>query len=461
MKKLINFSLMLVLSLVVTIVGTEAASADQTELTVGLYPYVPRIEQFQTAIETEWNKVHPEVALKFLSTTEWDGGYDIDPPAEADVYVFDAMFFEYFNSQGWLEPMQASEIDNLTDFVPYAIDGVRSGQEYYAIPQLGCASILFYQKDDTALAKATNLDQIDRALGQCTYTSDIPPDRRGLMLDMAGGTTNATLYLDTVHSINGIYPFPLPGNESQLNSNGIENMQELLAMASYENATDIEPPYKDSYERAEWFSNGWGRAVIGYTESMSAMSAETRENIGFKVMPLSREDESYPAVFYADPIAVNTTTEARGTRDLAVELANTMAASTTMVASIGPDGNHAYPQYLMASRPSVFHTLQQSFPLYGDMYSLIADNNPIMFKLNDRSREWLDAMKNTIKVEAREDYPCSCDREAVEEIPNNYAAPPICQATCADYGGWNGQWTNEYPAAQFGSVCGCNACPLP
>ena len=34
-------------------------------------------------------------------------------------------------------------------------------------------------------------------------------------------------------------------------------------------------------------------------------------------------------------------------------------------------------------------------------------------------------------------------------------------AVLADRGGWNGQWTNEFPAAQEPSVCGCNACPLP
>lgn len=461
MKKLINFSLMLVLSLVVSIFAKGEASAKPTELTVGLYPYVPRVEQFQTAIQTEWNKIHPEVSLNFLSEEEWDGGYDNDPPPEADVYVFDAMNFNYFKSQNWLEPIQASEIQDLDDFVPYAIDGVRSGEEYYAIPQLGCADILFYQKYDTALANATNLDDINSALGQCTYTSDIPPDPRGLMLDMAGGTTSATLYLDTVHSLNGKYPFPLPWSESELDPEAIDNMRELLAMASYENATDLEAPYKDSYERAEWFSNGWGRALIGYTEAMSVMSEETRKNIGFKVMPFSNQDESYPAVFYADPIAVNTTTEQRGTRELAVELANVMAASTTMVASIGADEENPYPQYLMASRPSVFDTLKQSFPLYEDMYDLIADNDPIMFKLSDRSREWLDAMKNTIKVEAREDYSCGCDFTATSTIFDNSAAPPICEATCAEHGGWNGQWTNEYPAAQEGSVCSCNACALP
>ena len=74
-----------------------------------------------------------------------------------------------------------------------------------------------------------------------------------------------------------------------------------------------------------------------------------RSRIGFKVMPLA--DAINTNLFYADLIGVNTSTASRGTRDLAVKLANVMAASDTVVASIGPDSANPYPQYLMATRP--------------------------------------------------------------------------------------------------------------
>ena len=415
------------------------------------------MEQFQTAITAAWASARPDVSLSFLPAQDWDGGYSDNPPPSADVYVFDAMFFEYFRSQGWLEPMGAGEIDDLDDFVAYAIDGVEVDGQYYAIPQLGCANILFYQQDDTPLANATTLSEVEDALRQCAYTSKIPPDRRGLMVDMSGGTTNASLYLDTVHSVTGEYPPPLPWDQSQINPAAMSNMRLLLAMASYENGTADE---NAPYERGTWFSEGWGRAVVGFTESMSAMSAETRESIGFKVMPLSDNDRS--AMFYADVIGVNTTTNQRGTRDLAVRLANVMASSATMVAGIGPDSYHPYPQYLMATRPSIFQTLGQSFPIYNEMFGLVRANNPVIFSISDQSRDWLAAMKNTIRTTAREDYPCGCDYQASELIPDNAAAPAICNATCTDHGGWSGAWTNQYPAAPAGtSTCGCNACPLP
>ena len=322
---------------------------------------------------------------------------------DADVYVFDGMFFEYFRAHPWLVPMAASEIQNLNDFIGYAIDGVKVGDQYYAIPLLGCANILFYLKSDTALANATTLSEIDNTLSQCTYTSEIPPDRRALMVDLAGGTSNATMYLDTEHAITGVYPLPLPQNQSQIDPNAMANVKLLLNMASYWNGTT---DLNDQYGRAAWFNEGYGRAYVGFTESMSEMSANLRDQVGFKVMPLADVDNR--PLFYADVIGVNTTTIDRGTRDLAVKLANVMAATDTVVASIGSDSANAYPQYLMATRPSIFEILGEQFPIYTDMYAL-TQTNPIMFGLNDTARVWLDQMKNTITGDVRAAYSCGCD----------------------------------------------------
>lgn len=457
MKQLIHLISAFLLAVVLCL---TAATANAATLTVGLYPYVPNLQQFKTAITAAWQQVQPKVPLVFLTPEQWDGGYEKDPPPNADVYVFDAMFFEYFRSNNRLERMEASEIDNLFDFVDYAIDGVKVKNAYYSIPQLGCANILFYHKDETAIAKATTLSQLNSALSKCTYTSAIPPDRRrGLMIDMAGGTTDAALYLDTEHSLTGKYPFTLPYSESEIDPAAMANIKKMLAMASFENATAN--PLGQQYVRGTWFSNGWGRAVVGFTESMSAMSPATREDIRFKVMPLS--DNSAQPLFYADVIAVNPATKLRHTRPLAVQLANVMASSTTMIASIGPNTNagNRYPQYLMATRRSVFETLGHSFPQYKEMHKLITDNNPIMFKVSDQSRDWLEKMKETLRSVALSSPACGCDYPASAPIASNSAAPPICKLTCDSYGGWNGQWTNQPPAAPNGSVCGCKACPTP
>ncbi|MDO8534332.1 MAG: thiamine pyridinylase, partial [Xanthobacteraceae bacterium] len=182
------------LAVAIVLLATVASPAAWAQsLTVALYPYVPRPSQFEMAIRAAWMQVQPNVQLNFINDLKvWDGGYNTDPPPQADIYVFDAMYLEDFRTRGLLVSMAPSEVQNAGDFLAYARDAVIVNGNYSAIPQLGCANILFYNINDTAIANATTLGQLQSALNQCTYTSEIPPDRRGLMLDMGGRTTNAT-----------------------------------------------------------------------------------------------------------------------------------------------------------------------------------------------------------------------------------------------------------------------------
>ncbi|MCA1458921.1 thiamine pyridinylase [Bradyrhizobium sp. BRP22] len=442
-----------VASAILPVVALPSSAAEaQQSLTVALYPYVPRIGQFQNAITTAWSQVQPNVRLKFINDESvWDGGYKRNPPAEADVYVFDAMYFEQFRANNYLVAMARNEIQDAADFLPYARKAVVANGKYYAIPQLGCANILFYDKNDTVVVNATTLGQLQTALNQCTFTSEIPPDRRGLMLDMAGGTTNATLYLDIAHSADGIYPLP---QASQPNRDYLVNQKTMLNMSSFWNIT---AQNSDPYVRGVWFSQGYGRAFMGFTETMSRMTPDALATIGFKVMPLSNTTTNRP-LFYVDAVGVNTTTVERGTRDLAVQLANVLTATDTVVASFEAPGPNTNPQYLMSVRHSVFHQLGQRYPLYERMYHLALSSNPVAFKLNADARAWVNSIAGTIRTEVRANYACGCDQNAPRPIMNSVDAQNVCPAVCNGHGGWSGQWTNQPPALR--SACGCAACPV-
>jgi thiamine pyridinylase len=435
------------------LIATAVSSAAWAEtLTVALYPYVPRIDQFETAIRDAWRKVHPTDQLNFINDMNiWDGGYKKDPPANADVYVFDAMYFEDFVSRELLVAMEPSEVKNAGDFLDYARKAVMTGDKYYAIPQLGCANILFYQASDHEVANATTLPQLQSSLKQCTYTSEVPPDRRGLMVDMNGSTTIATLYLDIAHSMNGTYPLPEPGAPDKKVT---DDQRLMLTLGSYLNATsNNETPYV----RGTWFNQGYGRAFMGFTEAMWVMSEQMLSNIGFKVMPLSGTTGK-PPLFYADVIGVNKTTEGRGTRARAVELANVIAATETIVASFKAQ-NGKNPQYLMSVRTSAFETLEKEYPIYKKMHDL-TKSNPAAFKLDKAGRAWVKNTAPVIRQQVRANYNCGCDQTAPRAIANNVDAQGVCPAVCQTHGGWSGQWTNQPPAPQP-SVCGCNACPVP
>ena len=50
-----------------------------------------------------------------------------------DVFVFDALFLNYFRYMGWLEALQIEEIDQVDDFLEYAINGIKFEELYYGV----------------------------------------------------------------------------------------------------------------------------------------------------------------------------------------------------------------------------------------------------------------------------------------------------------------------------------------
>jgi thiamine pyridinylase len=364
-------------------------------LKVGLYPWVPRVKQFENVVKKVWEEQgDPNVELVFVSDEVWDGGYSLAPPNDLDVFVFDAIFLEYFHARGYLDAIEEHEIEALSDILPYAIEGSRIGGKLFGIPQLGCTNMLFYRKNDIALAKARTLNEISRILGQCPYTGLTPPPNTGLLLDLSGGTTNATLYLEAVMDINGEYTStPQLPRMNQLNRKAIAHLQKVLSMANKRQAKS--DYFKNPYQRASWFGKGFGRALIGFTESMSAMEV-TQYQVDFKLMPLGNNPKEDIALFYVDLVGVNALSAKRGMRRAAIQLANLLASEAVMVPSLSPNYPTDSPQYLMPVRRSVFSKLW-NYPLYRKMYRLIKHKEPKMFKIGADSRIWLNQNKQAIQ----------------------------------------------------------------
>ena len=362
------------------------------KLTVALYPYVPRLDQFKTAASHAWKKRHKDVELEFVS---WDC-YSEDPPENLDVFVFDSIFLDYFQSKGFVEPIADDELDEKEDLLKYAREGVTIDGHLYGIPQLGCASILFYRKGDQAMKSASTLSEVTNIIGVNRYTDVKPPAGVGLMIYLGGGTTSACHYLDAVEDIYSVYtPHPpLPQDSSRINDWAIANVRQLLAASSVKNAKHNDKPY----ERAAWFSQGLGRAFVGYTESMSSLTEDARRSIAFKLLPLS--DRRGVSMFYSDVVGVNSSVSSVSKkRKLAVELANLISSSDVMIASICPTESQPYPQYIMPVRHSVFAKLGAKFPLYVKMYDLVKQSDPKLFRIGPNSRDWLNAMKSQVRDE--------------------------------------------------------------
>ena len=86
------------------------ATSGTTELGIALYPYVPRVAQFQEQLQTAWQAIHPGIELRFLCAEQWDGGYNTDPPRGADIFVFDAILLNEYIAGKRLLPLDGTDI---------------------------------------------------------------------------------------------------------------------------------------------------------------------------------------------------------------------------------------------------------------------------------------------------------------------------------------------------------------
>lgn len=437
----------LIVALIFTFLFINTACARQT-LTVGLYPDVPRIEQFKSVIETEWKKIEPDVAITW--DEKWGGGYEADPADTLDVYVFDTLYLTYFNAQGLLYNIPKNQVNNYEDFLSYAKAGVSSGDNVLGIPQLGCTTVLFYRSDDKAMAAATTLEDVAKALGTCTYYPQIPPASVGLMADFSNESANAGYYIQSLQCDKNQWPVSLPYDESEIDTRIIDCIKQVIGMSSFQDALTEAPI---SYQRGTWFGQGHGRAYIGYSESVSTIPENQYDTISVKVMPWANNTEGIAApLFYSDVIGVNTSTQKRGTTKLAIKLANLMASADVLVQCLGPYEGKG-PQYLIPARNSAFQALSANHPMYQKIYDMVDSTSPIMFDAGPDARNWFNIMQKPLTIDYKADPTCYTDIPAKGGfIPDNAAAQTICPDTCQNYNGWSGQWTNIVTP----SVCGCN-----
>lgn len=383
---LMTFSL--VLALPSSYSSNHSPGEPEETLNIALYPYVPRPDQFQRVLSNAWNKLHPNIALNYVS---WDC-YSADPPDNLDVFVFDGIFLDYFVSKGFLAPITPRDIEGFDDFLDYAVRDSKVNNTYYGIPQLGCGNLLFYRHGDEPLARAKTLDQVSHAIGRCVDNSIPPPQGKNLLVDLSGGTTDSCLYLETEQDVQNKYtPDPPLPPVDKLDNRAIANLQSLVIQGCKE---QVGYSSNNPYQRAAWFGTGLGRAAIGFTESMSAMG-DARKTIDFKLMPLANQTEVH--LFYIDLTGVNSKITDPTRKSLALTLANLVASSNVLVASIGPTEGYNYPQYLMPVRKSIFMALRQNDPIYQRMFDLVSRSNPHMFRIGPNSRQWLSTNKNGIR----------------------------------------------------------------
>lgn len=381
-----------------------STSAMALELKVALYPYAPRVDQFKKVISEKWNKIEPDVKITWVE--DWDGGYFNEPKDEYDIFVFDATYFSYFKEKGSLMPIKKSQIKDFNDIMPFATKGLFKENKYWGIPQMACTEYLIYKKNDKELENANTISKIVSALGQCTYSSEIPPTAKGLMINLSDETTNAIYYAKTMEELTENFPVELPLDEKKLNKEALNNLKTLLSASSMKNAWYAGD---NSYQRAKWFSKNCGRAYIGFSESLTQLPDNMVSEISMKIMPWSNNEKGIKdPLLYCDIIGISPKAAERGSDKAALKLANLMASKEVMINTFKAADDKG-PQYITPVRISVMNELASVYPGYAAIKNAVENSgNPILLDLGKDVKKWMNAMRPNIKNIIGKDPKCQC-----------------------------------------------------
>jgi thiamine pyridinylase len=445
--------------------NVKCTTGQQNCVAAALYPYVPNIDDFANAICTAWTAEQPNQQLYLIKDgAVWDGGYTSNPvytdgsgnQTPIDVFTYDAMYLEYWETQ--TTPVPANYITDAGDFADYATARlVTDGDAMTALPMLGCTNLMFYRSGDGGLDDVATFTEYLDTNGSNIFKSPVPFDDTGAMYDMSGKTTAGVDYMIYGYINSGAYP----SMTGALDGTIISALTELSLRSSYYNAlTGAIPPLPDidnSYVRAGYLSDGYGRTTIGFSESMSQMSDATLDIIKLKAFPWSTTD-STKNMFYSDVVGVNAASPALGQgNDAPYLLANLMTRADVMQASIAPSASDV--SYLFPARKSVLANLADAYPPYEQMQTVLNDRPTELVVMPTTDRTAFHTFGGTVRDTVKSDFSGSCDLESSTIISSNTSASQVCTPLCQNSGGWSGSWTNQSPPAWPAySACGCNTC---
>ena len=388
-----NHLKILLISIVLFSCCTPSQDTSQTETTakvsqinVALYPYLYEeySEKSKTVLKELWQKKYPDVALNFVSYNS----YKASPPDSVDVFLLDAIYLSSFAEKNWILPIEEDAIDQKEDILPHALAGCLVNEQYYGVPQFGCANILYHRTDDLEIKNAATIQQLYQVIGKATYTSNEPPRGEGLLIDMSSGTTNVCWYVEAAMDRTGKYTEdPKLIAIDSLNQETLDHVIKLALMGSKKQSQEWLP------DRPEWYANGAGRGYIGFTENMFQMDPDSLPNFSMRLVPSYPDTDVH--LFFMDAVVINSQIE-ESKKEMATALMNLIASTDHMVQSCRND-NRAF--YYMPSRKSIFDQLKGDYPKYAEMYELIQNTDPRTFRLGSDAFDKLglsDAYKDRV-----------------------------------------------------------------
>jgi len=220
-----------------------------------------------------------------------------------------------------------------------------------------------------------------------------PPLRSGLLMDLSGSTTDASLYLMAQMNLSNNYsknPYLPPAN--QLDPNVLNHLRLYTKMAGIAQAT-----YNDrNNQRINWFSQGYGRSLVGITENLCSFPQNYLDSVDFRLLPTADSYLPITEEFFVDMASMNSKVSS-DKYPYALLLLNLMTSHDVMYASMVARNPNENPQFLIPARGKVLADLMDVHPLYTSMAIMLLNYYPQPFLIGKPSRTWLNQTKSAIK----------------------------------------------------------------
>jgi thiamine pyridinylase len=230
-------------------------------------------------------------------------------------------------------------------------------------------------------------------MGKAKYTTQRPELEAGLMIGLDGKFTDASLYAAAWRSLKNVWwPSPIPMPVPPTVEPGIlKGLVYLREMAGAAQAKFRDEP---GHQRVDWMEEGYGRALVGFAESMAYFQPHMLEQL--RLRPLPTSVGPYPEVtpFYTDAMGLRPAMPP-AKRAAALELANLIASEPIFVAACGTAAEGC--QYLTPTRQSAMNTMLASPEVVGKYMELAtiiegAIYKPTPFRLGVGVSRWAPAI---------------------------------------------------------------------
>ena len=368
-------SVLWTLSFVLLSFALTAQTNCRRQLRVSMYPFIPNPDNFYRKVETEFEKMFPDVDLIITQNPNYYDDVAGLITEEADVYEIDCIMLKDFVAKGKIQKLPVPVVPSallITDLVPAAKDIiVNSG---YAFPHWVCSNFLISNAADAPMSNVKTLADLERVIGKN------PTLKTGLLIDMKGKLTIGELYADALFDqYNNLDTVRKYATVNNLNMPTINNLNRIPDL-TYTDWGRVDSYHDKAGFYQKQFAKGNGRALVGYSESLYFVVNEMinscyneegclTNNLDINEVPFS--DNGSNPLGWVDAFAVDAKATGDKLRDATGFLMFIMSNDMYLKALM-PDWGDA-PRYLLPVYRSMYANpaLLNSAPYYKKLLPLV------------------------------------------------------------------------------------------